>query len=321
MSGPGVVGEILRVGWGEALRMGWFTLLGITVAALIKTYQLDRRVRVYVGRAGAWGILIATAVGTLSPLCSCGILPVVIPMALSGVPLPPLMALLVTSPVMDPASFALTWGGVGEALAWWKLGGAVFLGLLAGFGTLALERGGLLAGNLLRLRPVYTGAGELAPAYEIACANGFRVRTMTVVPRESRLRFFLDRFRDVGVFVGMWVGLAILLEAVIQVLVPVGWLVWLVGGRGPLSVLTATAVALPLPLHQVPVVPILAGLQAKGMGTGPDLAFLMAGPVTSIPATAALAAMFRPRVVTVYLSLGLLGAALLGLARWALGGP
>lgn len=310
--------EMGRVFWGEAARMAWFTVLGVTVAALIKTYQLDRKVRQHLDRAGPWGILLATGVGTLSPLCSCGILPVVIPMALSGVPLAPVMALLVASPVMDPTSFALTWGGVGEALAWWKLGGAVFLGLLAGFGTLALERCGYLAGDLIRLRPVYDGAGGLAPAYEIACANGFRVRTMTVVARESRFRFFLDRFRDVGVFVGLWVGLAILLESLIQVLVPVGWITWLVGQRGAGSVLAAALVALPLPAHQVPVVPILAGLQAKGIAPGADLAFLMAGPVTSVPAMAALAAMFRPRVLSFYVAVGLAGSILLGLVRLAL---
>lgn len=308
---------ILDVFWTEASRMAWFTLLGVTLAALIKTYQLDRKVRQYVGRAGVWGILLATAVGTLSPLCSCGILPVVIPMALSGVPLPPLMALLITSPVMDPTSFVLTWGGVGEALAWWKLGGALTLGLAAGFGTLALERLGLLGPNLVRLKPVYAADGQLAPAYEIACTNGFRVRTMAVVPRESKLLFFFDRFRDVGLFVGLWVGLALVFEALVQVLVPVQWVTWLVGQEGPVSVLAASAVALPLPLHQIPVVPILAGLQAKGIAPGADLAFLLAGPVTSLPAMAALAAMFRPRVLGLYVGIGLGGAALLGLLRLA----
>jgi hypothetical protein len=299
--------------------MAWFTVLGVAVAALIKTYQLDRKVRQYVGRAGIWGIFIATAVGTLSPLCSCGILPIVIPMALAGMPLAPLMALLVTSPVMDPTSFMLTWGGVGEALAWWKFGGAVFLGLLAGFSVLALQKWGFLAGNLVRLTPVYTDSGELASASDIACANGFWVRSMTVVPRDSRFRFFLDRFRDVGVFVFTWVGLAIVLEALIQVFVPVGWVTWLVGQTGPASVAAAAAVALPLPAHQVPVVPILAGLQAKGMAQGADLAFLMAGPVTSIPAMAALAAIFRPRVLGFFVTLGLTGSAFLGLVRMYLG--
>ncbi|MBI5017010.1 MAG: permease [Deltaproteobacteria bacterium] len=311
--------EIAAVAGHEALRMAWFTVFGVAVAALIKTYQLDRKVRGYVGRAGPWGIVVATAVGTLSPLCSCGVLPIVIPMALSGVSLPPLMALLVTSPLMDPTSFALTWGGLGEALAWWKLGAAVTIGLTAGFVTLALERVGYLSEDQVRLQPVYAAQGVLAPAHEIACANGFRLRTMAVVPRESRLRFFFDRFRDVGLFVGQWVGLAILLGALIQVLVPIRWITWLLGQRGPGSILAAALVGLPLPLNQVAAVPVIAGLQARGLAVGPDLALLVAGPVASLPAIVALAATFRPRVVSVYVAIGVLGAVAFGYARMILG--
>jgi len=303
----------------EAGRMWWFTAIGIVAAALIKTFELDRKVRAFVGRYGPWAIPVAVAIGVLSPLCSCGVLPIVIPMALSGVPLPPLMALLVTSPTMDPASFFLTWGGVGAELAWWKLGGAVFLGLFAGYATLALERGGYFSGNLVRLKPVVNAEGQLASAYDIGCANGLFLKTMTVVPRASRFRFFLDRLKDVGLFILFWVALALLIEAVIQVFLPIGWVTWLVGRSGPGSVAAAALVALPLPAHQVPVVPILAGLQQKGIAVGADLAFLMAGPVTSIPAIVALSAIFLTRVVVVFILIGLSGSILLGLARMALG--
>lgn len=303
----------------EASRMWWFTFLGISLAALIKTYQLDRKARQYVDRAGPWGIVIATALGTLSPLCSCGILPVVIPMALSGVPLPPIMALLVTSPLMDPASFVLTWGGVGESLAWWKFGGAVFLGLFAGFGTLALQKSGILAGNLVRLKPVFNDEGGLASSFDIALANGFKVKTMTVKSRPNKFLFFLDRFMDVAKFVLLWVGMAIVLEGVLNAFIDPNWLTWLTGRKGVVSVLISTAIALPLPTNQIAVIPILAGLIHKGLAHGADLAFLLAGPVTSIPAAVALASIFRPRVLATYLAFGLFGSALLGFARMALG--
>lgn len=314
-----VVEQVARVALAEGARMAWFTVAGVTVAALIKTYQLDRKVRQYVGGAGPWGIVVATAIGLICPLCSCGILPVVIPMALSGVPIPPLLALLITSPVMDPASFALTWGGLGEALAWWKLGGAALLGLSAGFGALALEKVGVFSGNLVRLKPLYGPAGALAPAAEIACANGFSIPSMTVVPRESRVRFFLDRFRDVGSFVALWVGLSILLDAVVQVVVPLQWITWLVGRKGLGSILAAAAIGLPLPLNQIAAVPVVAGLQARGIALGADLALLIAGPVASLPALFALTATFKPRVVVFYLSVCFGGAVALGLARMALG--
>jgi uncharacterized membrane protein YraQ (UPF0718 family) len=64
---------------------------------------------------------------------------------------------------------------------------------------------------------------------------------------------------------------------------------------------------------------VVAGLQAKGLAVGPDLALLIAGPVASIPSIAALTVMFRPRVVLVYVAVGFLGAVLLGLARMTLG--
>lgn len=302
----------------EAGRMWWFTLLGIAFAALIKTFQWDRKVRAYVGLFGFWAIPVACVIGAFSPLCSCGILPVVIPMALSGVAIAPLMTLLITSPVMDPTSFFLTWGAVGPELAWWKLGGALFLGMAGGTITWFLERTGYFSGNIIRLKPVYNEDGELASGYDIGCANGLILKTMTVTPRESRLRFFIDRFIDVGLFVGIWVGLALVLEALIHVFVPINWVTTLVGREGPLSIAAAALVALPLPAHQIPIVPILAGLQAKGIAVGADIAFLMAGPVTSIPATVALWAIFKPRVVVTFIAVGLAGSSLLGLVRMGL---
>jgi uncharacterized membrane protein YraQ (UPF0718 family) len=314
------IGQVLHVVGTEVAKMWWIVVLAVSLAALIKTQQLDRKMRTHIGRFGFWAIPAAVAIGLLSPLCSCGILPVVIPLALTGVPLAPLMALLVTSPIMDPTSFILTWGALGPELAWWKLGGAIFLGLSAGIVTWIFERTGFFSGNLVRLSPVYKEDGTLATAYEIGCANGFLLKTMKVVPRDSKWRFFLDRFRDVGVFVFPVVGLAIVLEALLQVFVPIGWVTALAGTKGVTSIAVATVIGLPMPLHQVPIVPILAGLQAKGLAVGADIAFLMAGPVTSIPSIFALWAIFKPRVVVTFLCIGLFGSALLGFARMIVAG-
>lgn len=313
------LGKIFDVVLYEAGRMWLFTLFGIVVAALIKTFQWDRKVRSYVGAFGFWAVPVAVAIGILSPLCSCGILPVVIPMAVMGVPLAPLMALLATSPTMDPASFFLTYGALGPELAFWKLGSSAAIGLGIGGLTLIFERIGFFSGNIVRIAPVYNENGELASGYEIGRAHGLVLKTMTVTPRESKLRFFFDRFMDVGLFVGMWVGLALVIEGVLQVFVPVEWIKSLAGAKGPGSVFFASAVGLLLPVNQVPAVPILAGLLNMGMTKGADIAFLIAGPITGIPAMAALWAIFSPRVVVSFVGMGLLGAILTGLLRMYLG--
>jgi uncharacterized membrane protein YraQ (UPF0718 family) len=311
--------ELWKVVIYEVGRLWWFTLIGIGLAALIKTQQWDKNVRVYIGRFGFWAIPVATLIGVLSPLCSCGILPVVIPMALTGVPLAPLMALLMTSPIMDPTSFMLTMSGVGAPLAWWKLGGAIALGLSSGAIVWAFEKNGIFHGNILRLKPVYNEDGSLKSGYEIGRANGLLLKTMTITPRDSKLRFFFDRFCDVGMFVALWVMIAIVLEAVIHVFVPIAWVTGLAGTKGVTSVVVAALGGLPLPANQISIVPILAGLKAKGMVVGADLAFLMAGPVTSIPAIIALWAIFIPRVVVTFVAIGLVGSIFLGLARMAFG--
>jgi hypothetical protein len=60
--------------------------------------------------------------------------------------------------------------------------------------------------------------------------------------------------------------------------------------------------------------PIVAGLLAQGMQPGAAIAFLIAGPVTTIPALTAVWGVTHRRVFVLYLGLGLLGAVLMGAA-------
>jgi len=311
--------QVLSVIWTEVGRMWWFFLLSVVLVGVIKGYKLDLRIRDSLRRAGPLGIVLAVAVGMVSPLCACGILPVVVTLAMIRTPLPALIALLVTSPVMGPDALLLTWRQLGSEWALLKLFGAGFLGLLAGYVVLLLERRGLLAGDQLRLTPLYNEDGSLAPAKQIAAQQGIELKSMAIVPRRSRLRFIFDRTLDAGLFVGKFLLLAIVLEALIVTFVPVAWVTALVGQPSLVSVLLAAVIGLPLPTNQIPMIPILAGLLNRGIDHGAAYTLFMAGPVSSLPAIIALYGMFRKRVVTVYLAVSLAGAVLLGWGYQLLG--
>jgi len=304
--------QILTVIWDEIANMWWFFLLAILLVGLIKGYKLDLRIRNTLSRTGVWGVLMAVLVGMVSPLCACGILPVVISLAMIGTPLAPLIALLATSPVMGPDALVLTWQGLGADWALLKLLGAGILGMSAGLVVMALEKQGFLAGSQLRIQPKYNPDGSLAPAREIGAAAGIRVKSMVIVPRASRLRFILDRTLDAGLFVGKYLLLAIVLEAIIVTLVPVSWITALVGQKSFVSVVMAALIGLPLPANQIPVIPILAGLLQRGIDPGAALTLLLAGPVSSLPAIIALFGMFRRRVMLVFLGVSLGVSILLG---------
>ncbi len=304
--------QVLTVIGDEVARMWWFFLLSILLVGIIKGYRLDLRIRDSLNRVGHLGIFLAVLVGMVSPLCACGILPVVISLAMMGTPLPPLLALLVTSPVMGPDALLITYRGLGMEWAVLKLVGAAILGLSAGWAALFLERRSYFSGDPIRFRPVYRDDGTLASAAEIGAAHGVKVATMNITPRASKLRFIADRTWDAGLFIGKYLLLAIVLEALLVTFVPLSWITILVGEKSFFSVLMAALIGVPLPTNQIPMVPILAGLLQRGIDPGAALALLLAGPVTSIPALIALWGLFKRRVMFFYLVLTLGCSLLLG---------
>lgn len=305
--------QFLDVIWLEVGKMWWIFLLSVLLVGLIKGYKLDLKIRHAIVRSGSLAIPLAVAIGMVSPLCACGILPVFITLAMVGTPLAPMMALLITSPIMGPDALLLTWQGLGADWALYKLFGAAFIGLASGFTIFLLEKRGLLKREMILLEPLYQEDGSLAPAAEIGAAAGVKVKRMQIVPRASKLRFIFDRSLDAAIFVGKFLLLAIILEALMVTLVPIGWIKVLVGTQSLWSLLMAAVIGLPLPTNQIPMIPILSGLMAMGIDRGAALTLLMAGPVTSLPAMIALGAMFQRRLLFVFVFLGLGLSVLLGL--------
>lgn len=297
--------QFFHVVWLEISNMWWIFLLSVLLVGVIKGYKLDLKIRDSIVRAGNFAIPLAVLIGMVSPLCACGILPVFITLAMAGTPLAPLMALLVTSPVMGPDALLLTWRGLGADWAMYKLVGAAVLGLGSGYSIAFLEKRGWLNGDMVCLTPVYRDDGSLAPAADIGAAAGIKVKRMQIIPRASQLRFIVDRSFDAGLFIGKYLLLAIILEGLMVALVPIAWIKVLVGSHNVGSLLLAAIVGLPLPTSQIPIIPILAGLMQMGIDRGAALTLLLAGPVTSLPAMVALAAMFHKRLLIAFVVLGL----------------
>jgi len=288
----------------EQARDLWpFYLGGVLFAAFIKTFKWDRRVRASLVRHGRASVLMATAAGLVSPLCSCGILPVVIALSAAGVPLPPVLSLLITSPLMSPDAFVITVGQLGWTYALWKLAAAAAVGLFAGFAALWLSRRGILAGTSLKVERMYEGKGKLRPGYEEVVAAGCFAHGADpggIVDRENRLVFFLERTRDMALLVGKFLVVALLVQAAMTYYVPMNAVEPILGRKSALSVLFAALVAIPLPLHQVAAPPVIKGLLAAGMSPGAGMAMLVGGPVTSIPALSALLGVYDRRAFILY---------------------
>jgi hypothetical protein len=83
-------------------------------------------------------IIIASAVGSVLPLCSASVVPIILALLVAGAPMAPIMAFWIASPLMDTETFIVTIGILGLPWAIARLAIAIALGLLAGLATIAV---------------------------------------------------------------------------------------------------------------------------------------------------------------------------------------
>lgn len=111
-----------------------FLVVAIGAAAFTKASGADNLIaRAFTGRTGPM-VLAGALMGALSPLCSCGVIPLIAALLAMGVPLAPVMAFWLSSPLMDPAKFFLTAGAIDMQFAVAQTIAAVGVGLLGGYG-------------------------------------------------------------------------------------------------------------------------------------------------------------------------------------------
>jgi uncharacterized membrane protein YraQ (UPF0718 family) len=240
----------------------------------------------------------------LSPFCSCGVIPLIAALLVMGVPLAPVMAFWLASPIMDPSMFLLTSGTLGVEFAVYKTLAAVVMGLVGGYGTYALMRTGLIT------EPLRPGIGD-------GGCGGSAIRQPKPVvwkfwgEAERRARFGRNALDNL-IFLGKWLTFAFLLESLMLAYVPGDLIAESIGGDGWFTVLAATLVGVPAYLNGYAALPLVGGLIEQGMAPGAAMAFLLAGGVSSIPAAIAVWALARPPVFAAYLAFAFLGAFAMG---------
>jgi uncharacterized membrane protein YraQ (UPF0718 family) len=232
-----------------------------------------------------------------------------------GVPVAAVMAFWLASPLMDPSMFVLTVGTLGLKFALFKTVATVAIGLLGGFGTLALMRFGPLVPAFAT--PLREGVGN-------GGCGGSRVRNPKPVAwafwsqPERRQKFWQGAAKNTW-FLGKWLALAFLLESLMVAYVPNGWIQAIAGDGSVLSIFVAALVGIPAYLNGYAALPLVNGLIQQGMAPGAGMTFLLAGGATSIPAMIAVFALARRPVFLAYLGFAFVGAVVAGIA-YSLGG-
>ncbi len=249
-------------------------------------------------------IILAAMAGGLSPFCSCEVIPFIAALLAAGTPLSAVMAFWLSSPLMDPAMFAITAGGIGMDFAIAKTAAAVALGLGGGFAVKAMSQSAYFDDPL---RPVETkGCCGCGP-------SPFKGKPLwSFWSERPRVETFKDAALSNLLFLGKWLALAYLIEVLMIRYIPAESVASLLGGTGPGPILIGALVGAPAYLNGYAAVPLVAGLLDQGMSPGAAMSFVIAGGVSCIPAAIAVWALVKPRIFAAYLGLALIGAVLAG---------
>lgn len=295
------------------IETGPFIAASILIAAYVKASGADALIAKALSGRQESAVLTAAVFGALSPFCSCGVVPLIAALLAAGVPLAPVMAFWLASPVIDPEMLVLTWGVLGPEMAVAKTLSAIGLGLLGGVSVMALQRMGKLS-DVLRdgVRGNSSCGPKLAPTSQ-GCGPAKEDTPRWAFWKEGNRRVqFVEETGTMGWFLVKWLSLAFLIEAMMIAWVPMENIAGGLSELGPFSVPAAAAVGVPAYLNGYAAIPLVRGLMEVGLQPGAALAFMVAGGVTCIPAAVAVKALVKMPVFLTYLAIAAIGSVAAG---------
>lgn len=298
----------------EMLSTFWvYFLIGIAVGALIRTYRWHIKIRKVLGRMGHWAIPVAAVTAVASPLCSCGFIPIFITMVCSGVPLSVSIALLLAAPIMSPSGFAVTQWQLGLDWAIAETLAGILMGMFGGYVVLALEKRWFPIPWIIT-GPMVTDIHAPDCPGDLKCNCPDKFSNRLAAKHLPTWQVFLAKFWELALVTAKFTLMGLIIQAVAERYIPRDWIQAFFGGGDLLSIALVTLLAVPIPVNQITAAAtVFTFVDKLGAANGTAFAFLIGGPVASLPAMAMLWGMFRKRVVAIYMAIALVGTVVMAM--------
>jgi uncharacterized protein len=235
---------------GTFLAQSWllvapFVVISSLLSAGVAATGLDRRLSAVLKRHVVGATLLAAVFGALSPFCSISVIPIAAALLAAGVPLAPVMAFWVGSPLIDPEMFVLTAGVIDLPFAGARTATAVLSGLFAGFATLAFQHLPFVARPLRADIPFE----RLGSVYG-SCQGSEDGPVDWAFWRDPDRRAALWRQAwAIGLFMTKWLTLAFVIESLLVAWIPAEDVASVLGGDGWWVIPVSAAVGRPTYLN------------------------------------------------------------------------
>ncbi len=254
-------------------------------------------------------VLIASGIGTVTPVCGVTVLPLTTGLLGFGVPLAPIMAFWLSSPITGPTMLTATWVLLGPGFAIGKMLAAFALGAFSGAMTAFLARTQMVQNPLRAQGAMKSGlCGTCLPT-----DLSFRIWR-----DPARMRAFGANLVSTTRTVVICLTFAFSAEFLLRDLVPSHLLTNYIGEDSPYAIPLAVLVGAPMYLDGLAALPLVRGLLDLGMSPGAAMALLVSGGAVSIWGVMAVALVLRPSTIALFVALAVSGSLAIGYVFQAL---
>lgn len=361
---PMVIWYIIIKGAALLVELLPYWIIGMFIAAGLVVFISWEKVKYKMGYGGVGANFLATTAGALIPICSCGIVPVLVGMVESGVPLGPTLAFLIAAPMLNVPTVFMTAGLLGKKMAIARVISVFAIAMSIGLIVSYWQRKKRGLRHFVKIYVQPNLSPELQKfAYDLAIKLVTKPEGLTLKEIGLEHKAKIEELEEIGIIeqskdgrwrivergnnkyqsgcfilpngyadlnfrqklIQLWktswqlffalnyyLVLAVIIAGVIRVLIPTSVIMNFVGGKALNSVLVASVVAVLAYVCTYVEVPTALALIEKGMGPGATLAYLLGGPGISLPSIMMLSAVFKPKLLWLYVGLSFIGCVIAG---------
>lgn len=301
---------------GELWEVFPYYITGVLLAGYLRTYKIATKLQASLRRYGVLSVFIASFVGIITPLCACGTITTAVSLLFAGMPLAPVMALMVTSPLMSPSTYLLTLNDLGPEWTVIRTISALAMGIFAGLITHFLRNKGFRTGEIFIEGGIVRGDfhDEDYPDERLRCNCRQNFGNRVAVRTSNKFIIFLAKSSEMLWLVGKYVIVGVVTGIIIERYMPYEWIYRFFGQADPLNIVWVTLGSVPIFLHQISGSSVLSHIKNSLHGTidaGAGLAFMIGGPVTAIPTMVMFWSIFKKRVFFLYMFVCIAGTVLI----------
>jgi uncharacterized membrane protein YraQ (UPF0718 family) len=270
------------------------TLVVFGVGIINTFFTPERTRRILAGKRESLGNILAAALGTVTPFCSCSAIPLFIGFVTAGIPLGVTFSFLISAPMVNEIAVVLLFGLLGWKVAAIYTGTGLAIAVVAGWAIGRLKMEKYIEGWVTQTLP-----GQMSTASD----------RLTL---RDRAQAGLHHVKDIVGKVWKWIVLGIAVGALIHGYVPEGFLAAIMGREAWWSVPIAVLIGVPMYSNAAGMIPIVQALLSKGAALGTVLAFMMSVIALSLPEIIILRKVLKIRLIATFVGVVAIGILIVG---------